>query len=356
MKIPSPDDEGRYFHNSICKVYRFSNYNYYDIILCMNPIVVGIRFQDIGKIYHFDSSDFNDIRVGDFVVVDTSRGCQVGEVMQIVADPPPPPEGVWKSIKRIATARDLLLRQLWQKKEMEAVESCRAKIAELNILGVKIVSAEYTFDGKRLFIQYCTEAEGKVDLNKLQQEMKRLYPRTRVGMRQVGPRDVAKTIGGMGACGMGERCCSKFLTEFNPISIRMAKEQGISLTPSEITGICGRLRCCLLYENDQYCEARKKLPKRKARITTPQGEGQVVDINPMKHAVSVQLETGNIIELSLEDMEESNEKEAIQEETRQVNSISSDGEKDLKTIETSQTTNRASARRKRPSRRNRWKK
>ena len=322
----------------------------------MKPFIVGIRFQDIGKIYHFDSSDFNDVRVGDFVVVDTSRGCQVGEVMQIIADPPLPPEGVWKSIKRIATARDLLLRQLWQKKEMEAVENCRAKIAELNILGVKIVSAEYTFDGKRLFFQYSTEAEGKVDLNRLQQAMKRLYPRTRVGMRQIGPRDVAKTIGGLGACGMGERCCSKFLTEFNPISIRMAKEQGISLTPSEITGICGRLRCCLLYEYEQYTEARKKLPRRKERITTPQGEGQVVDIYPMKQAVSVQLETGNIIELSLEDMEAPYETESSQAETRQAHSTPTDEEKDQQTTEDKRTMKRAPGRSKRPFRRSRRKK
>ena len=109
-------------------------------------------------------------------------------------------------------------------------------------------------------------------------------------MRQIGPRDVAKIIGGMGACGMESRCCSIFLTEFSPISIKMAKEQGISLTPSEITGMCGRLRCCLIYEYQQYVEARKTLPKRKKRVITPQGEGKVIDTYPLKDSVLVEVE------------------------------------------------------------------
>lgn len=253
----------------------------------MQPLIVGIRFQKIGKVYHFDAGEDNDIQVGDFTVVDTSRGRQLGEVVQILSDAQPPPEGTWKPILRRATPRDLVLRQLLQRKELEATINCRAKMSELGIPGVKIVTAEFTFDGTRLSFLYSTEAERKVDLKKLRGVMQRAYPRTRVEMRQIGPRDVAKILGGMGACGMENRCCSMFLTEFSPISIKMAKEQGISLTPSEITGMCGRLRCCLVYEYEQYVEARKQLPKRGKRVLTPLGEGVVVDIFPLKRTVLV---------------------------------------------------------------------
>jgi cell fate regulator YaaT (PSP1 superfamily) len=283
----------------------------------MKPFVVGIRFQNIGKVYHFDASSCTDIQVGDFAIVDTSRGCQLGEVMQLVEDPSPPPEGTWKPIRRKANARDLVLRQVWQKKEIEALVNCRAKLSELKILGVKIITAEYTFDGKVLSFLYNTEAEGKVELRNLRSAMQRKYPRSRIEMRQIGPRDVAKIIGGMGACGMGVRCCSMFLTEFSPISIRMAKEQGISLTPSEITGMCGRLRCCLLYEYEQYVEARKTMPKRKKKVMTPKGEGQVVDIYPLKQAIVVKLESGEREEFTLEDLQPKEELEALQKKAQE---------------------------------------
>lgn len=253
-------------------------------------LVVGVRFQKVGKIYHFDARRFSDLQAGDFAVVETSRGKQLGEVVQILDDPSSPPHGSWKPIKRKATPRDLLLRQLWQRKEVEAMINCRAKTNELKIEGVKIVSAEFTLDGKRLSFLYNTETEERVDLKSLKKAMQRTYQRSRVDMRQIGPRDVAKIIGGMGACGMESRCCSIFLTEFSPISIKMAKEQGISLTPSEITGMCGRLRCCLIYEYQQYIEARKELPKRNKKVVTPQGEGKVVDTYPLKDTVLVEIE------------------------------------------------------------------
>jgi cell fate regulator YaaT (PSP1 superfamily) len=252
--------------------------------------VVGVRFQKVGKIYHFDARKFRDLQTGDFAVVETSRGKQLGEIVQVLDDPSMPPRGTWKPIKRKATPRDLLLRQLWQKKELEAMINCRAKAAEMDIKGVKIVAAEFTFDGQRLSFLYSTETEEKVDLRSLRKAIQRTYQRSRVELRQIGPRDVAKIIGGMGACGLESRCCSIFLTEFSPISIKMAKEQGISLTPSEITGMCGRLRCCLIYEYGQYIEARKQLPKRKKRVITPQGEGKVVDTYPLKDSVLVEVE------------------------------------------------------------------
>lgn len=254
------------------------------------PFVVGIRFQKVGKIYHFDARKFRDLRAGDFAVVETSRGKQLGEIVQVLDDPSKPPRGTWKPIKRKATPRDLLLRQLWQRKELEAMINCRAKAAEMNIKGVKIVAAEFTFDGKRLSFLYNTETEEKVDLRSLRKAIQRTYQNSQVELRQIGPRDVAKIIGGMGACGLESRCCSIFLSEFSPISIKMAKEQGISLTPSEITGMCGRLRCCLIYEYGQYVEARKQLPKRNKRVVTPQGDGKVVDTYPLKDSVLVDVE------------------------------------------------------------------
>ena len=278
----------------------------------MDPFIVGIRFQKVGKVYHFDAANCRDIQVGDFAIVETSRGRQLGEIIQIVENPAPPPEGSWKPIYRKATPRDLVLRQIWQKKELEAMITCRAKLAEVGIPGVKIVAAEFTFDGARLSLLYSTESEGKVDLRKLNNAMQRLYPRSRVEMRQVGPRDVAKSLGGMGACGMDNRCCSMFLTEFSPISIKMAKEQGISLTPSEITGMCGRLRCCLVYEYEQYVEARKDLPRRGKRVQTASGEGKVDDVNPLKQTVIVFLESGTRVELPIAEVQPLDELEALQ--------------------------------------------
>lgn len=283
----------------------------------MEPFIVGIRFQKIGKVYHFDASNTPELGVGDFAIVETSRGSQLGEVIQIVTDPPPPPEGTWKLIHHKATARDLVLRQIWQKKEVEAMIHCRSKLADLGTPGVKIVAAEFSFDGSRLTFMYSTEAEGKVDLRNLRNAMQRVYTRSHVEMRQIGPRDVAKLLGGMGACGLEMRCCSMFLTEFSPISIKMAKEQGISLTPSEITGMCGRLRCCLVYEYEQYVEARKELPKRNKRVITPAGEGKVVDVYPLKQSVVVELDNGTQHEFSREVLQPWDELEALRRKSQE---------------------------------------
>ena len=256
----------------------------------MQPNIVGIRFTPVGKVYHFDANPAPDLKVGEYVIVETSRGRQIGEVMQLVKDPTPPPEGTWKPIERRASPADLVLRQQWQVKQTEAMINCRARANELELPGVKVVAAEYAFDGARLSFIYSSETEDKVDLKSLKKDMQRLYPETQVEMRQIGPRDVAKILGGMGACGIESRCCSKFLTEFSPISIKMAKEQGISLTPSEITGMCGRLRCCLIYEYEQYVAARKELPKRGKRVVTPAGEGKVLDSFPLRNTILVELD------------------------------------------------------------------
>ena len=283
----------------------------------MQPFIVGIRFKKVGKIYHFDATKIQDLQLGDFAIVDTSRGRQLGEVVQVVEDPSPPPHGKWKPIHHKATPRDLVMRQIWQKKELEAVINCRAKAAELGIEGVKIVAAEFSFDGSRLSFMYSTEGEGKVDLKHLRRAIQRSYARSRVNMRQIGPRDVAKILGGMGACGLATRCCSTFLSEFSPISIKMAKAQGISLSPSEITGMCGRLRCCLIYEFEHYVEARKKLPKRKKRVVTSLGEGKVIDLYPLKGTVLVALDSGVTQEFSHEEIEPWEELEALRKKAQE---------------------------------------
>jgi cell fate regulator YaaT (PSP1 superfamily) len=256
----------------------------------MQPNIIGVRFTKIGKVYHFDSSALPDVKAGEHVIVDTTRGKHLGEVVTILRETPPSPEGGWKSVERRATPRDLLLQQSWQSKQTEAMINCRARAAELKLDGVKIVAAEYNYDGTRLAFLFSTETEDKADLKSLKKDMQDLYPNTHTEMRQIGPRDVAKLLGGMGACGIETRCCSKFLTDFSPISIKMAKEQGISLTPEEITGMCGRLRCCLIYEYDQYVEARKQLPKRNKHVVTPRGEGKVMDVLPMSNKVVVAIE------------------------------------------------------------------
>ncbi|KAA3648338.1 MAG: stage 0 sporulation family protein [Chloroflexi bacterium] len=256
----------------------------------MTQQIVGIRFQKIGKLYHFDATHVAELAAGDFAVVETARGRQIGQIMGFVEDPPKPRKGSWKQIERKATAHDMVMRQSWEQKQIEAMIECRACLAETKIKGVKIVRAEYSFDGKHLSFLYNSEDDGEVDLSKVRQKMQEKYSEPKIEMRRIGPRDVAKIIGGMGACGLEERCCSKFLTEFSPISIKMAKAQGISLDPSEITGMCGRLRCCLIYEYEQYVEARKVLPKRGKRVVTPVGEGKVIDVLPLKQAVMVRID------------------------------------------------------------------
>ena len=259
------------------------------------PQIVGVRFSKVGKIYHFDTGMVEDIKIGDMVVVETSRGWQLGQVAQLAPREKHVGEGL-KAIDRRATPRDLVLRQMWQTREAEVVAAAKTRAAELNLGLVKVVSAEYSFDGSRLAIMFSSETDEKVDLKSLRSDMGRTFSPAQVELRQIGPRDVAKMLCGMGACGLETRCCSRFLTEFSSISIRMAKEQGISLTPTEITGMCGRLRCCLIYEYDQYVEARAGLPKKNKRVWTPEGEARVLDVAPIRQGVIVALVDGPVRE------------------------------------------------------------
>ena len=260
--------------------------------------VAGVRFQPTGKVYGFDATDCDDLRPGDFVLVETARGQQVGQVVSVQ----PLREGErrenLKPVQRRATGRDLAVRQRWQEKEDEALRVAREEAAQLG-LPIKIAIAEYTFDGQRLTLLYVSD-EKRCEPAKLAQRLQRSLD-VRVDLRRIGPRDHAKLMGGYGACGE-LRCCSRFLAEFNPVSIKMAKIQGVSLNPSDITGMCGRLRCCLIYEQEQYKEACEIMPRRKKRVQTPFGEGKVIDLLPLKGVVVVQVEDRRV-EVPAEDVE-----------------------------------------------------
>jgi cell fate regulator YaaT (PSP1 superfamily) len=256
----------------------------------MHSHIIGIRFTKTGKTYHFDTSDIPDVKVGEHVIVDTARGKHLGEIIQRHEEDPAKPKGGWKKVLRRATPRDLLLAQTWRSKEIAAMVDCREKVSTMKLEDVKIIKAEFNYDGSRLTYLYSSEGDKKIKLNDLRKKMQDKYNESKVEMRQIGPRDVAKILGGLGACGLETRCCTKFMTDFSPISIKMAKAQGISLAPSEITGMCGRLRCCLIYEYEAYAAARKTMPKIKKRVITPQGEGRVVDLMPLTETVVVQLD------------------------------------------------------------------
>ncbi len=264
----------------------------------------GIRFHPFGKVYHYDASHLDEILVGDFVLVSTSKGKEMAEVAQLSEAIP---EGVdardCKRVDRKATARELLIRLGWQRKEKEALDECREMIREQGLQGVKISKVQFSFDGSRLTFFYDSEGDERVDLKRLLRPMKKKYRNSKVEFRQIGPRDVAQSLGGMGACGLEERCCSAYMTSFNPISIKMAKVQGISLNPQEITGMCGRLRCCLMYEYEHYKEASRGMPKKNKRVSTPLGDGKVIELLPLKGSVIVALEEGNRAEFTKEEVE-----------------------------------------------------
>ena len=274
--------------------------------------VASIRFQPVGKIYHFNATKIDDLKAGDYVIVSTSRGRELGEVAGVLGGKNAP-GGSHKPVERRATPRELVMRRMWQSRELEATINCREKAHELGVTGIKIVRAEYCYDGSRLTFITSSEGDENIDLAPLKRTMRRSIRKTQIEFRKVGPRDVAKIICGMGACGLEERCCSRFLSEFSPISIKMAKAQGISLNPQEITGMCGRLRCCLIYEYELYAEARKHLPKRKKKVITPRGVGKVIDVLPLKNTVVVKLEDERRVEFHKDEIQPYDEVKALQQ-------------------------------------------
>ena len=268
------------------------------------PVIVGIRFSKIGKNYYFDASEIEDLKVGDYLVVETSRGWQLGELSEIVSDPEILKNASYKKVDRLATPIDLLKHEELSKRAEEAVDECKKEIKNQNLQNIKIVTAEFSFDEKSLSFLYSTTDDNSPNFSKLKKAMGKNFPNTRIDFHKIGPRDVAKFFGGMGSCGFPMRCCEKFLGKFESISIRMAKTQGISLTPSDITGMCDRLRCCLSYEHCQYVEALKNMPKRNKMVKTPNGIGKIRDIAPLRECVYVKLDEIGLKEFHVSEIEE----------------------------------------------------
>ena len=263
-------------------------------------MIADVRFQPTGRLYCFDASNHKDVQPGDYVLVETARGQQLGEVIGIrEVSRRDRGRRKLKPIRRLATGADLALRAQWREKEDAALTSARATVTEMN-LPIKIVRAEYTFDGERLTLLYVSDEKRKFSPGGLRQRLHREFA-VRVDLLRIGPRDHAKVLGGHGACGE-LRCCSRFLSSFSPVSIKMAKTQGVSLSPSEITGLCGRLRCCLAYEHEQYREACKMMPRIRKRVQTPHGEGKVIALLPLKGMVVVQVKDRRV-EVPVEEVE-----------------------------------------------------
>ena len=286
--------------------------------------VASVRFQPVGKIYHFDASKIDDLKTGDYVIVSTSRGRELGAVAGLLSGKDLP-KGSHKPVERRATPRELVMGRMWKNRALEVMVDCREKAHKLGINGIKIVRAEYCYDGSRLTFLFSSEGDENIDLTSLKKAMRRSIRKTHIDFRKVGPRDVAKVICGMGACGLEERCCSRFLSDFSPISIKMAKAQGISLNPQEITGMCGRLRCCLIYEYELYAEARKGLPKRKKKVVTPMGVGKVIDVLALKDAVVVKMEDDRRVEFHRDEIEPYDELKALEQKAGKPCKIHKDG-------------------------------
>ncbi len=254
-------------------------------------LVVGVRFRPVGKVYHFDASQFPGLKTGDHVVVDTARGKQLGQVASLTTPDDESVPNALKTIERRASGRDLAVRQYWENREGKVLEAARAYVRQEE-LPIKVIRAEYSFDGKKLTCFFYVEGQSKVKTQSLQRYLRKTF-RVSVNLRQIGPRDAAKGLEGMGACGK-VRCCVEFIVNFTPISIRMAKTQGVSLSPSEITGMCGRLRCCLKYEQDQYKSALQGLPKKGKRVATPYGEGKVINLLPLQETAVIMVRNQQI--------------------------------------------------------------
>ena len=262
--------------------------------------VVGIRFKKAGKIYYFSPEGLN-IKKFDDVIVETARGVEFGEC---VIAPKQVEDGKivspLKSVLRIATAEDIKRNKDNKDKEKEAFEICMSKI-EQHQLKMKLIDVEYTFDNNKVIFYFT--ADGRVDFRELVKDLAAIF-RTRIELRQIGVRDEAKMIGGLGPCGR-TMCCSSFLGDFAPVSIKMAKEQSLSLNPTKISGICGRLMCCLNYEQETYEGIRKRLPKVNSVVNTPLGRGQVVANNVIKESVKVKIKTNeaeDIVEVPISDV------------------------------------------------------
>lgn len=247
--------------------------------------IIGVRFKEVGKVYYFDPLD-NKLNTGDRVIVETARGLECGEV----ATPNKTVDDAeishpLKPLIRIATEKDLNHLAENKLKEKEAYRICEQKIAN-HKLEMKLVNVEYTFDNSKILFYFT--ADGRVDFRALVKDLASVF-RTRIELRQIGVRDEAKMLGGLGICGK-PFCCASFMGEFQPVSIKMAKEQGLSLSPVKISGTCGRLMCCLKYEQDAYEHLLRHTPKVGAFVETREGRGTVIENNLITGILKIRLD------------------------------------------------------------------
>lgn len=247
--------------------------------------IIGVRFKEVGKVYYFDPLD-NKLNTGDRVIVETARGLECGEV----ATPNKTVDDAeishpLKPLIRIATEKDLNHLAENKLKEKEAYRICEQKIAN-HKLEMKLVNVEYTFDNSKILFYFT--ADGRVDFRALVKDLASVF-RTRIELRQIGVRDEAKMLGGLGICGK-PFCCASFMGEFQPVSIKMAKEQGLSLSPVKISGTCGRLMCCLKYEQDAYEHLLRHTPKVGALVETREGRGTVTENNLITGILKIRLD------------------------------------------------------------------
>lgn len=260
--------------------------------------VVGIRFKKAGKIYYFDPNELI-IQKGDFVIVETVRGVEFGKV---VIGPKKVDENdvvlPLKKVLRIADHKDQMIVEENKIAAKEAYDVCCEKVT-LHELDMKLVDVEYTFDRNKIIFYFT--ADGRVDFRELVKDLASIF-RTRIELRQIGVRDEAKMLGGIGPCGR-MLCCSTFLGDFEPVSIKMAKDQNLSLNPTKISGLCGRLMCCLKYENDDYEAAKELLPDLGDWIDTPNGKGKVVGLNILERVLQVEIsEQERVLEYTLDEI------------------------------------------------------
>lgn len=260
--------------------------------------VVGVRFKKAGKIYYFDPGDLQ-IEKDQFVIVETVRGVEYGKVVtgrkqvdeQDVVLP-------LKKVLRLADQKDKLIVEENKQAAKEAYEVCCSKVNE-HQLDMKLVDVEYTYDRNKVIFYFT--ADGRVDFRELVKDLAAIF-RTRIELRQIGVRDEAKMLGGIGPCGR-MLCCSTFLGDFDPVSIKMAKDQNLSLNPTKISGLCGRLMCCLKYENDEYESAKEQLPDLGEKIETPHGIGKVVGLNILERVLQVEYsDQGRVLEYTLDEI------------------------------------------------------
>ena len=286
--------------------------------------IIGVRFRNVGKIYYFNPKDFK-IKVGDHVIVETARGVEYGKV--VLGPKDMDEEKVVQPLKeviRIATQKDKAKEEANRKREKDAFQICLKKI-RTHELDMKLIDVEYTFDNNKVLFYFT--ADGRIDFRELVKDLAAVF-KTRIELRQIGVRDETKILGGIGICGR-PLCCHTYLSEFAPVSIKMAKEQNLSLNPTKISGVCGRLMCCLKNEQETYEYLNKKLPNNGDTVTTPEGyKGEVSSVSVLRQLVKVIVDIGDEKEIREYKAEElkfkprhKKEKKISQEELKELEKL-----------------------------------